>query len=131
MSDNINPYNPPKSVVRPGAEQVNTSGMGKDYPIPEGVSGWSWGAFCWNWIWGLGNKTYIALLAMFPYIGFLVALWMGFKGREMAWQNKRWDSVEHFNQSQRKWSMWAAILFGGGLLFGILAAVLVPLFSKH
>ena len=131
MSDNSNPYNPPKSVVQPGSEQTNTSGMGKDHPIPEGVSGWSWGAFIFNWIWGLGNKTYIALLAFIPYIGFLVALWLGFKGREMAWQNKRWDSVEHFNQTQRKWSVWGGILFGVPVLLGVLAAIVIPLFSKH
>jgi hypothetical protein len=32
---------------------------------------------------------------------------LGFKGREWAWQNDHWDSVEHFQKVQRRWSQWA------------------------
>ena len=32
--------------------------------IPDGVRGWSWGAFLLNWIWAIGNKTWIGLLAL-------------------------------------------------------------------
>ncbi len=75
--------------------------------IPPGVRGWSWGAFLFNWVWAVGNRTWIGLLALVPYLGFLVAIWLGFKGREMAWKNKKWDSVEHFNKVQRLWSITA------------------------
>jgi len=39
----------------------NTSGQGKDAIIPEGVKGWSSGAFFLGWIWAIGNKTWMGL----------------------------------------------------------------------
>ena len=78
--------------------------------IPEGVKGFSWGALFLNWIWAIGNKTWIGLLCLVPYLGFIMAIVLGFKGREWAWKNKKWDSVEHFNRVQRKWSV-AGIIF--------------------
>src|SRR6516162_11951094 len=34
--------------------------------IPAEIKRWNWGAFLLNWIWGIGNQTYIALLALIP-----------------------------------------------------------------
>lgn len=39
-----------------------------------------------------------------------MAIVLGFKGREWAWKNKHWDSLEHFNRVQRRWSLWGIIL---------------------
>jgi hypothetical protein len=38
--------------------------------IPAEIRLWNWGAFLLNWIWGIGNQTYIALLALIPGFGF-------------------------------------------------------------
>lgn len=94
-ADDLNPPTP-----------TNTSGMGAAATIPDGVKGWSWGAFLLNWIWAIGNRTWIGLLAIIPYVGIIVGIVLGFKGREWAWRNKRWDSVEHFNAVQKTWSAW-------------------------
>jgi len=51
--------------------------------ISDGAKGWSWGAFLLNWIWAIGNKTWIGLLALVPYVGFIMTLVLGFKGREL------------------------------------------------
>ncbi|GAB2840721.1 hypothetical protein GCM10027277_04610 [Pseudoduganella ginsengisoli] len=123
-----NPY------LAPGAsldnfEGKNTSGTGPGAEIPPGVAGWSWGAFLLNWIWAIGNRTWVGLLALVPYIGFIAAIYLGVKGRELAWRNKQWDSVEHFNRVQRKWTMWALILMLGGAVIGIVAAILIPIFA--
>jgi len=75
--------------------------------IPDGIRGWSWGACLFPWIWAVGNNTWIGLLALIPYVNVPVMIWLGFKGREMAWRNRRWDSVDHFNRVQRAWSQWA------------------------
>lgn len=99
--------------------------------IPEGVKGWSWGAFLLNWIWALGNRTWIGLLALVPYIGFFVAIWLGVKGREMAWKNAQWDSVEHFNRVQRRWSVWAVVLIVGVCGLGIVAAIAIPAYHDY
>ncbi|WP_229207752.1 MULTISPECIES: hypothetical protein [unclassified Duganella] len=99
--------------------------------IPEGVKGWSWGAFLLNWIWAIGNRTWIGLLALIPYIGFIFAIWLGIKGREMAWKNGKWESLEHFNRVQKSWSRWAVGLTFGVMLLGIVAAVAIPAYQNY
>jgi hypothetical protein len=123
-----NPY------LAPGADLSqydgrNTSGTGAAAVIPPGVAGWSWGAFLLNWIWAIGNRTWIGLLALVPYLGFIAAIYLGVKGRELAWRNKQWDSVEHFNSVQRKWTIWGLILTVGVACLGILAAIVIPIIA--
>lgn len=40
----------------------NTSGQGVAAVVPPELDRWNWGAFLLNWIWGIGNNTFIALL---------------------------------------------------------------------
>jgi hypothetical protein len=109
----------------PGARATASDG------IPDGIKGFSWGALLLNWIWAIGNRTWIGLLALIPYVGFVVAIWLGFKGREMAWENKKWDSVEHFNRVQKRWSQWGVGIMIGSLLIGILAAISIPAYQDY
>ncbi|MBD8657048.1 zinc ribbon domain-containing protein [Oxalobacteraceae sp. CFBP 13730] len=102
-----------------------------DGGIPDGVKGWSWGAFFLNWIWAIGNRSWIGLLALVPYVGWIMAFWLGFKGREMAWKNKQWDSLEHFNRVQRKWSQWGVGITVGAAIIGILAAIAAPAYQDY
>jgi hypothetical protein len=99
--------------------------------IPDGVKGWSWGAFLLNWIWAIGNRTWIGLLALVPYIGFIFAIWLGFKGREMAWKNGKWESVEHFNRVQKSWSRWGVGIVVGFFVLGILSAIVIPAYVDY
>jgi hypothetical protein len=127
-----NPYQPPKATLSevsgPGE---NNSGGGKSIELPPGVKGWSWGAFLWNWLWSIFNKTWIGLLAILPYVGFIVAIYLGVKGRELAWRNKRWESLEHFNRVQRSWSKWGVIIVVGVALIGIIAAIAIPAYQQY
>jgi len=122
-------YETPKSDLNPTFPEENNSGMKQDI-YPRGVSGWSWGAFMFNWLWAIFNKTWIGLLCLIPYIGIIFAIWLGIKGREMAWRNKRWESLEHFNRVQRKWSLWS-LLFVGIAILGIVAAVAIPAYYQY
>lgn len=90
--------------------------------IPPGIKGWSWGAFLWNWIWAIFNNTWIGLLALIPGVNIVMIFVLGAKGREWAWKNKKWDSVEHFNRVQRKWSLWGVWLLIASFVLGILLA---------
>jgi hypothetical protein len=89
---------------------TNTSGQGPAAIFPPELDRWSWGAMLMNWIWGLGNKTYIALLMFVPVVNFVMPFVLGAKGNEWAWRNRRWDSIEHFQATQRKWAKWGVIL---------------------
>jgi hypothetical protein len=128
----MNPYQPPSAVVADVFDDgANNSGGGSTVQPPPGVKGWSWGAFFWNWIWASFNRTWIGLLALVPYVGLIVAVYLGIKGRELAWRNKRWDSLEHFNRVQRSWSKWALIIFVGAAVLGILAAIALPAYQQY
>ena len=124
-----NQYKTPESELLATSDNENNSGMGEDI-FPEGIKGWSWGAFLLNWIWAIFNKSWIGLFALIPYLGFIMALVLGFKGREWAWKNKRWRSIEHFNEVQRKWSIWGLILMLVPTI-GILAAVALPAYQDY
>ena len=106
----------------------NTSGQGALSIVPEEIKGWSWGAFGFSWIWGIFNGTFISLLALIPYVNIIMIIILGIKGKEWAWRNKKWDSVEHFKRVQRLWSkVWVIIFFTlcGIAILGVVAAILL------
>lgn len=112
------------------AVQSNTE-LPPNPPIPDGIKGWSWGAFFLNWIWAIGNRTWIGLLAIIPYVGFIMAIVLGFKGREWAWKNKQWESIEQFNAVQKKWSFWGVVLCVTVMVIGLIAAVAIPQYESY
>ncbi|MBD5780965.1 hypothetical protein IEN85_15805 [Pelagicoccus sp. NFK12] len=85
-------------------KEDNTSGMGKSSVLPTELEGWNWGAFLLNLFWGIGNKTYISLLCFVPFLNMIMPFVLGIKGNEWAWQNRRWNDVEHFRRVQRSWT---------------------------
>lgn len=122
---------PAVSLDKPDAAPMQRPGQLGDDGLPPGVAGWSWGAFLLNWIWAIGNRTWIGLLALVPYVGFGVAIWLGIKGREMAWRAREWESVEHFNRVQRSWSRWAVGLMLAIFALAFLSALLVPAYQSY
>jgi len=103
--------------------------------IPDGIKGWSWGAFLLSWIWAIGNRTWVGLFAIVPVVGFIMAIVLGIKGREWAWKNKQWESIEHFNRVQRKWSFWGAMILVGlfviSFVVSFLAAIAIPAYHDY
>jgi Cytochrome oxidase complex assembly protein 1 len=87
--------------------------------VPAEIDRWNWGAFLLNWIWGVGNNTFIALLTFVPFFGLIMPFVLGAKGSGWAWRNGRWDSVEHFKRVQRAWAIWGVVVWLGAIaLFG-------------
>jgi hypothetical protein len=90
----------------------------KETPIPPELDRWNWGAFLLNWVWGLGNSTYIALLMFVPIVNFVVIFVLGAKGSQWAWKNRLWANEEHFIRTQRNWARaGVAVAVGFVLLF--------------
>lgn len=95
--------------------------------IPPKLDRWSWGAFLMNWIWGLGNSTYIALLMFVPFVNIIMFFVLGAKGNKWAWKNRFWEDEAHFLKTQRNWARagvicWLAFpLLIGGFVIGIMA----------
>jgi hypothetical protein len=105
----------------------NTSGQGVAAVVPPEIDRWNWGAFLLNWIWGIGNNTFIALLMFVPLVNLVMPFVLGVKGSAWAWRNKRWESVDHFRRVQRIWAiagvifLIAAIAGGVAIWFSVMA----------
>jgi hypothetical protein len=91
--------------------------------VPPEVRRWNWGAFLLSWIWGIGNQVWIALLALIPVVNLVMIFVLGAKGNEWAWKKRRWESVEAFHSTQRKWAIAGLIVLGIGVLLWSRAAL--------
>jgi len=110
-------YNTAEAVV-PVPE--NTSGKGRLAVVPREIKGWNWGAYLLGVIWGVGNNVWWSFLLLIPYLDIVWVFVMGVKGSEWAWRSKRWDSVEHFKRTQKKWRNWGIGVTTIGILIGFI-----------
>jgi serine/threonine protein kinase len=112
----------------------NSSGMGSGAPVPQEIAhGWNWGAFTLPLFWSIANRTWIGLLCLASFLcpmggiilSLIIGLVLGAYGNQWAWQNRQWESVEHFRQTQRVWATWGLSCFVAGIILGILVLFLV------
>lgn len=99
--------------------------------IPAHLDRWNWGAFFLNWIWGIGNSTFIAFLMFVPLVNFVMPFVLGAKGSKWAWENRYWKDEEHFKSTQRKWAFGALALFIGIIIFVVGILFLVSSVMKN
>lgn len=89
----------------------------KETPVE--VKGWNWGAFMYNIVWGIGNKSYLPLLCLIPLFNIVWIFVCGAKGNEWAWQNNDYKDVDTFLAVQKTWNR--AGLFSFIITMAILA----------
>ena len=58
------PYHDAKPAQAHAQPRVNNSGTGGDPPAQVAEMRWCWGAFGLSWIWGIGNRVWITLIAL-------------------------------------------------------------------
>ena len=100
-----------KKSLKSNDKPEHTPGKGRESVVPPDIKRWNWGAFFLNFIWAIGNKTWIGLLTLVPVACYVMPIVLGFKGNEWAWKNKRWDNIDHFKKVQKRWSRWGVSLF--------------------
>ncbi len=139
---------PTEPMYAPGpysnGPMVNTSGQGANAAIPPEVAsmGFHWGAFLLTWIWGIGNSVWLALLvfpigllSFIPGLGLIAGLgfqiYLGMKGHELAWRNRRFESIEQFRDVQKAWTKWGVIFLVALFVLGILAGILAATLGSH
>lgn len=93
-------------------------------PLPEELKGWNWGAFLLNWIWAIGHNVWIGLIALLGPASLIMAIILGLKGNEWAWQNRQFNSVEEFKTIQKAWTKWGIIVLIIGVVLGIIGGIL-------
>lgn len=93
--------------------------------LPDSAAGLCWGGFFSPLLWGSFNGmklSFVPLLGIRFLRGILpVWAWMLFylafgafylvQGRQLAWANKQWNDVDHFNRIQRRWAIAGVPLF--------------------
>lgn len=76
---------------------------------------------------GVGFVLIFILNLIFGIAGIVLRIWFGVKGNEWAWQNKRWQSIAHFNSVQKIWAIVGSVLVGVTILiYLVIAAITVP-----
>lgn len=106
----------------------NSSGQGPLSVVPEEIKGLCFGGFLLSFIWGICNRVWISLLTFVPCIGCIMPFVLLFKGREWAWRARRWESIEHFNSVQKKWTVAGLVVLIAVFILGIAAAIAIPAF---
>jgi hypothetical protein len=120
----------------------NTSGQGKEASVPIEIDGrWNWCAFLFPtvfaginrlWLWLLITAAPVVLISLDilpgglggPFVLSSGQLGLSFilakRGNALAWRSRRWESIEHFQRTQRRWA-WGSL----AALIGVLALVVV------
>ncbi|HUT76021.1 MAG TPA: hypothetical protein VM221_14435 [Armatimonadota bacterium] len=110
---------------------------GNDPSLLPQVARWNWGAFFLNWIWAFAHRLpvwgVIGLITQFIFPGGLVvAIYLGVKGSELAWEQRPFRDVAEFQATERVWGWWGLGLFLLDVLFvgAILVVILMPLLTR-
>ncbi|MBC8142366.1 MAG: hypothetical protein H7Y38_13100 [Armatimonadetes bacterium] len=109
---------PQLGVGQYGRYDQNTSGQGAMVQLPAQLQGLNWGGFFLTFWWSIFNQSWLGLLFLVPVIGWIVPFIVLFKGNEWAWQNRRFESPEHFQSVQKAWATW-------GVAWAILYAIII------
>jgi len=104
----------------------NTSGN-PDSILPEELKGLNWGGFFLNWIWSVAHQAWLGLILSL-LCGIVGSIFLLFKGNEIAWKNKYFESIEDFKKKQKTWAVAGLIVFIALLLFFtiIFLSILIP-----
>ncbi len=97
---------------------------------PSEIRGWNWGAFCFTWIWGIRFRVWISLLALIPFVNFVMMFVLGAAGSEWAWKKNQWLGIHEFKKSRRRWNI-AAGVFITILIIGGISALLLDWYHKR
>ena len=110
--------------INVGAQQ----GQEQQRETPACLNQWSWGAFYWGWIWGIGNGVYWPLITLIPYVGqvaaLIIAFVLGANGNRYAWE-KFTGSAAEFDEKQHNWAVAAGICFLICIVIVIIAVIVM------
>lgn len=93
--------------------------------------GWSWGAFSFGWIWGIGNHAYLTLITLIP-IPLLWIIWIfinGALGKKWAWESGKFANAAEFNAVQKSWDRAGIAAFIISIIMILLLILLISLIA--
>ncbi len=119
----------PKIFIIP---RDNNSGTGEE--APDSIAHkYNWGAFLFNWIWGIKYKKWVLLvilpLIFIPYgfiAAFVMALWAGAKGNQWAWEEVIYKNEDDFHKAQKAWvKWWISLACVVALILGVVGGFII------
>lgn len=72
---------------------------------------WNWAAFLLTFIWGVGHRVWISLIAIIPGVNIIMAVILGIKGNAWAWRANPCLDQEEFIKNEKLWLKWAVITY--------------------
>lgn len=116
----------------PAYNQQNPYAQGPGAGVPAELKGkLNWGAFLLCPIWSIAHSTWIGLISLVPYVGWIMCIVMLIKGNEMAWQNRQFSSVEEFNKVQKIWTMWGVGVLVASIILGLVAGCMIAMLGSQ
>lgn len=135
------PYSPPvydgyQPSMQPGAyygpAQAGYPGQYVADVPPEVIGKLNVGAFLLPISWSIAHNVWIGLLVLIPCLGWMIMpIVLLFKGSELAWKNRRFESVEHFNAVQHQWTIWGIVIWGIIVKIGVIVIIVGVLVAFH
>ena len=88
---------------------------------PKCLHSFNWGALWITFIWGIFNRVWWVLLCLIRFVNFVVAIWMGIKGNQYAWDKQKDSKTPaEFDKSQHNWNIAGWVIFALNVLVAIL-----------
>lgn len=91
--------------------------------LPKELQKFNYAAFFFTFVWSCAHKCYWPLIVLIPFLGILIlpiiAIYLGFKGNQIAWENFNGTNIEEFKKQESKWNIYVWI-FGVIIVLAVL-----------
>jgi len=120
---------PPPPV--PQYQQQYGAYPGQPGALPQEYQKWNWGAFTLTLFWTAAMNQWgwfaaVLILSFIPCVNFsvlVISIYLGVKGNELAWQSRRWHSLQQFKATQDVWKSWGITLFIISIVLGFIGLI--------
>ncbi len=112
-----------QAPLSPARQAALNAGVSADSNLK--LDDWSWGAFALSGLWGIFNGCWQIILiniVAWPFAPF-VCIYLGVKGRRLAWERGTWSSAEEFVRTQHSWDIAGIICFSISILSSVISFI--------
>ena len=104
--------------------------------LPKELEKFNIPAFFFTFFWSCAHKCYWPLIILIPFLGLIflpiIAIYLGFKGNQIAWENFDDTDIEEFKKQESKWNICVWIVGVIIVLFALIMSlsVFIPNIKK-
>jgi hypothetical protein len=94
----------------PSSQRQTPPQLSEEARIEAELAKWNWGAFLLTWLWGVFNGVMRSFMVLIPIYGIYEWIMLGKNGNRLAWETNRWQTIDEFHKTQRKWAIWGWVI---------------------